>query len=69
MDERCTTHRADRGLGHRFNPDSGWCEHGCGARDDGRRVNLAGSITRPGTGQPPDCPVELDLDLDERNPE
>ncbi len=23
---------------HRFDPDSGWCVHGCGWRDDGRSL-------------------------------
>lgn len=26
-------------LGHTFDPDSGWCVHGCGVRDDGLVMN------------------------------
>lgn len=27
-------------LGHRFDPESGWCIHGCGVRDDGRVIAI-----------------------------
>ncbi len=32
---------------HRFNLWSGWCEQGCGVRDDGRQVSLGGTEIAP----------------------
>ncbi len=29
---------------HRFNPDSGWCEQGCGVRDDGEQHDRHGRV-------------------------
>ncbi|MEF3405799.1 hypothetical protein [Agromyces sp. CCNWLW203] len=33
---------------HQFLPDSGWCIHGCGNRDDGRTTLLGGKVIVPG---------------------
>ncbi len=29
---------------HRFNRSSGWCEQGCGVRDDGQQTTPAGAL-------------------------
>lgn len=34
---------------HDFDKTSGWCIHGCGMRDDGRRVGKGGAVEAVGT--------------------
>ena len=34
--------------GHRFDPLSGWCDYGCGTRDDGRMVKADRGVVAPG---------------------
>ncbi|WYA78722.1 hypothetical protein LTDYDHKI_CDS0026 [Exiguobacterium phage phiExGM16] len=48
----CRTHSP----GHDFSPVSGWCDWGCGHRDDGRLV-IHGTEKRPG---PEYTPEQLD---------
>lgn len=40
------------GRAHAFDPDSGWCAHGCGVRDDKHVVNRAGTVIRRGIPAP-----------------
>lgn len=37
--ERCRTYRP-LDAPHDFDPDSGWCIHGCGHKADGRVINM-----------------------------
>lgn len=34
--------------GHRFDAISGWCDYGCGTRDDGRLVKADRGVIDPG---------------------
>lgn len=45
--------------GHRFDPLSGWCEYGCGARDDGRLVKADRGVIVPGPEYTPEQLTEL----------
>ncbi len=42
------------GKTHAFDPESGWCRHGCGVRDDARVVTHAGNPIRTGRAEDPD---------------
>lgn len=45
---RCAFHRPIDAR-HEFDSTSGWCVHGCGARDDGMLVRtVTGKVLRPG---------------------
>lgn len=39
---------------HHYDHLSGWCLHGCGARDDGRIVNYAGHVINAGPSYSPE---------------
>jgi hypothetical protein len=54
---QCAPHRTNKGLSHTFNRTSGWCDHGCGNRDDGRITNRTGTILNTG---PTHTPAELE---------
>jgi hypothetical protein len=60
--ELCTPHRTERGRTHTFDPDSGWCIHGCMTRDDGRAVTTAGNTISPGNPESyqPDLLAQLE---------
>lgn len=45
--------RTDSPFGHRFHPQSGWCLHNCGHRDDGRIV-INGTEKYPGPEYTPE---------------
>lgn len=55
---QCARHRIETGRSHTFDPVSGWCQHGCGVREDGRITNKSGSILNSG---PTYSPTELDI--------
>lgn len=48
------------GKQHAFDPDSGWCAHGCGVRDDRHVVNRAGTVVRVGTSPAEDLRHRID---------
>ena len=50
-------HGCFRGRAHQFDEISGWCDRGCGVRDDGRVIDRAGNVVFPG---PPMSPERLD---------
>jgi hypothetical protein len=45
------------GRTHKFNHESGWCDHGCGVRNDGRIVTRGGAVVRPGPTEQPTHPA------------
>lgn len=47
------------GRRHKWLPDSGWCAHGCGNRDDGRTVLPGGKPIRHGREYSPDDLADL----------
>lgn len=42
------------GKTHRYHPHSGYCIHGCGAREDGRVISRAGTEIHPGPRYTPE---------------
>lgn len=51
---------------HDFHPESGWCEHGCGRRQDGRHLTTDGSLIDPGPEYTPEALVTIAAALRER---
>lgn len=47
MPIRCRLYRAPDAP-HSFDPVSGWCRHGCGAREDGKVTAYDGHVIKPG---------------------
>ncbi|MBD8218110.1 hypothetical protein IFU40_05595 [Microbacterium sp. CFBP 13617] len=42
---------------HKFNHESGWCDHRCGNRNDGRIVTHGGGVVRLGPTEQPKHPA------------
>ncbi|MFJ3394014.1 hypothetical protein [Leifsonia aquatica] len=59
---RCLAFRGPNAQ-HDFDPDSGWCLHGCGLREDGRHIARAGQLINPGPEYSPEAIAWLAEDL------